>query len=442
MTKSAALRRSVGVLCAVLLLAAIVSVPSLGASEGDLFEEVAGSKNVLGEYATESINGVLGAYALIPLDPMFNLAILSGVSLLSHGGTPVNSGIQKAIESNVLLNNQVVCWILFATCLLIGIAHLILKYVPGLSAATESVINKIIDGLGIIVRFTPYLILILPAITPAASVVMAGGFQTVLTAGGKWAIGFVTLLASIVQYLVIKFARAFFDLIVALSPEPFTTAVVDVLKKTFSIILWVLALYAPEVLVVINILIFLLALIVARKGFLLTKYCRGLYWKSFKHALRKKRGTLNPQIYAARSAAAPGYVVSAFPNARRIMACYAGSRLGPIRQLVPKYLAGWLVDDESGLYFCAKPYHLFRKKILLTGPGTLITGWNRCRIQIDAADGTVSRLDLSVHYALPLRVLAEERGWRNLTEEKKKRKIQKKADKQKKSLQTPGSQPV
>ena len=419
-----------------LLIALTVALPAFAASDGsDPLREIAESENVLGNYATDSINGVLGAYALVPLDPMFNLAILSGIALLSHGGVDVNPSIQSAIDANVLLSNQVVCWILFSACILIGIAHLVLKYVPGISAATEAAITKLIDGLGVVVRFTPYLILIMPVVAPAAAFAAPNAFASAVSAGGRWLWGVFMLFAGIAQYLVIKFARAFLDLLVALSPEPFTTTAAEVVKKLFSAVMWVLALYAPEVLIVINVIVFLFSLILARKGYLLTKYCRGLFWRSFKHTLLILRGTATPEIYAPLSPSAPAYVKRSFPAAKRILKAYAASGLGSFPKKAPKYMAGWLLDTGNGIVFAGKSFHLIRRTIPLTGRFTLITRWDKCQIQVDGADGKLRRVDLSTHYAPVLSEMAREYGWRNQTEEKNRKKEQRKLMKeQKKAL--------
>lgn len=427
MTKKTASARMIRVLAAALLVCFLTAIPAFAAG-GDLKSELLESDNTLADYATESINNVLGPYALLPLDPMFNLAILSGVSLLNHGGMAVNTSIQSAIDSNVLFSNQVLCWIMLVICLLIGIGHLILKHVPGISAATESFISEAIDWLGIAVRLLPYAILILPSATTAAAVVLAPGFfQSAATIGGKVVIGLLAAIAGVTQYLVIKFARVFLDLIVSISPEPVTTIITETIKKGYVLCMWAVAYFAPEVLFVLNIIIFLLALIVARRGYLLSRYCRGLYWKSLKHTIQKKRGSLNPETYYARAPFAPEYIRQQYPDARRILLAYAGTKMGKIPQKVPKYMKGWFVDTGSELLFCCKTFFFFKKKYKLTGTFTILTRWDKCQIQCHCTDGKTLKIDLSTHYEVVLRVMAEEYGWLNVKEEKRRRKDMKKA---------------
>ena len=157
-----------------------------------------------------------------------------------------SQGIQASIDANAILSNNVLCWILLSLCIAIGIAQLVLKYIPGLSAAAESGVQKVVDGLVILVRMMPYAILFIPTAAAASKNAAAAAGST----AGKVFIALAVAAAGLVQYIVLKLARSFFDLLASLSPEPVTTTVVEVGKKGLSALLWLLALYAPEVLVI------------------------------------------------------------------------------------------------------------------------------------------------------------------------------------------------
>ena len=408
------------VICLAGLLAAWL-LPTANAA-GD-WQGVTDTAVPLADYATDSINSILGAYALLPIDPMFNLGILTVLALLSHGGVVINSAIQATIDANALFGSSVLCWILFGLCVAIGITQLVLKYIPGLSAAAESAMQKVVDGLVIAVRMMPYAILFIPTAAAASQNIAEVAGMT----AGKVFIALAVAAAGLMQYIVLKLARSFFDLLVSISPEPVTTTVVEVGKKLLSAVLWLLALYAPEVLVIINLIGFFIAAFIARKGWLLTVYCRGMYLRTLKHTLRRKRGKLNEALYGPRPYRVPRYVEKRCPGASCVLAAYAGGRMGRFGKRVPRWLQGWLVEYEDRLYFCGKVFLFFPRMIPLEGPCTLTTGWTGARLRFQAPTGHTLKVDLSPLYKEQLLHLADTFGWRNLTEEKRRTRAEKKA---------------
>jgi len=195
----------------------------------------------------------MGPLAPVALSPFFGLACLSGASILmSNGLLPENS----LLMGNPALNDSRV----FAALVLLAL----FTSMPRLTK-----VSKPVSQLGDFIETYAGIVIVLVvhyfgARAAGVEDEQAGMFfQAGLFSGSGQVI---IAMVSIVNILVIQAVRAFFELLIFLSPVPFLDAFFEMINKTTCLILVSIYVYSPAAALIINLLLFLVCLVIFRRA--------------------------------------------------------------------------------------------------------------------------------------------------------------------------------
>jgi len=202
---------------------------------------------------TISLAEWMGPLAPVALSPFFGLACLSGASILmSNGLLPENS----LLMGNPALNDSRV----FAALALLAL----FTSIPRLAK-----VSKPISQLGDFIETYAGIVIVLVIHyfgakaagleDEQAGIFLQAGF---FSGGGHVVIAII----SAVNILVIQAVRAFFELLIFLSPIPFLDAFFEMINKATCLILVSIYLFSPVAALIINVLLFLLCLAIFRRA--------------------------------------------------------------------------------------------------------------------------------------------------------------------------------
>lgn len=194
----------------------------------------------------------LGPLAPIALSPFFGLACLSGASMLiDHGLLPDN----PLLRGNPALNDSRILVALAVLTLLTSLPRLtkVSKPIAQLGDFLETY-----AGIAMIIVIHYFGIRTSGVETAAASSWLAAGFSD--QAGHV-----LMAVISASNILVIQGVRAFFELLIFLSPIPFLDACFEAVNKAVCLGLMTVYLFSPVAATAINVLLFLVCLAVFRR---------------------------------------------------------------------------------------------------------------------------------------------------------------------------------
>jgi hypothetical protein len=340
--------------------------------------------------ATIGIEHALGPIAPVAISPYFGLACLSGLSLLGNHvhWLPSNDFLTK----NPTLNN-----------IYVFIAFLALAVLTSLPRMTK-VSNTFGTALGYLEDHAALVCIAVIELVPLIQSQFQGGAphaaqEPVIIQAGvfSFSLGTLVFIAALVNYFVIATVRFLFDVLVFLSPFPLVDALLEVGKKTVSAGLLALYAFSPALALVVNLSLFLIALLFFGKALRLGQYYKSILIGPVLHGVLKALfGVRDPGPLATPL---PMRLRDDYPGLRLALPVFTLQRAGRVK---PRTRCFLLVNDE-GIFFVRSG--LFHEPQRL-GPGA---GRKSCRIgkdltyiaisAVDAESGSSMSFALSNRYA-------------------------------------------
>lgn len=206
---------------------------------------------------------------------------------------------------------------------------------------------KVSKPIGLAAKFLEnkagYVIYILMMIVPYIFVSDVSQYQGMITFG-IFGIPFKVLLIialALPYFIVVMTVRYFLEIMVFLSPIPLFDAVLEILKKLFTVSLIVIYFLFPTFGFILSLLIFFVALLFFKKAKKLSNFFQYIYALPILYKLFNRQKELVSEKLPSR-------IKKKFPNASVAVKCLTTKKIGNI----PSKSIAWLVKHDVDVYIC------------------------------------------------------------------------------------------